>query len=57
MTNHQSHHNSGKLELLNGSFDLTAFSLHLFIFLYGEMYIDLSFEVEHTIGTKSGTTT
>ena len=31
MTNHQSHHNSGKLELLNGSFDLTAFSLHLFI--------------------------
>ena len=42
---------------LNGGFDLRAF-LYTFWFLLCEgMYTDLSFEVEHTIGTKLDTIT
>ena len=42
---------------LNRGFDLTTFLSTFWFLLCGEMYTDLSFEVEHTIGTKSGTTT
>ena len=42
---------------LNEGFDLTAFLSTFWFLLCGEMYTNLSFEVEHTIGTKSSTTT
>ena len=42
---------------LNGGFDLTAFLSTFWFLLCGGMYTDLSFEVEHTISTKSDTTT
>ena len=42
---------------LNGSFGLKVFFSTSWFLLCRGMYIDLSFEVEHTIGTKSGTTT
>ena len=42
---------------LNRGLGLRVFLSTFWSLLCGGMYIDLSFEVEHTIGTKSGTTT
>ena len=42
---------------LNGGFDLRPFLSTFWFLLCGGTYTDLSFEVEHIIDTKSGTTT